>query len=382
MIATPAIPSLVAEPLAAAAVDLAERGAPDRVVRAGMRAAIGRRLATERRRDPMERVRWLEEWSRGPIALVPDQANEQHYEVPAAFFELILGPRLKYSSGLWAGGDDLAAAELAMLDLTIDRAGVADGMTVLDLGCGWGSISLRLAERFPSARVVAVSNSTSQGAFIADRARALGLDNLTHRVVDVNCLAATLGPGPGPGPGPGTGAGSKPGTGLIEPGRFDRVISVEMLEHVRNHRALLSTLATLLAPGGEVYVHVFAHRELYWPFEDDGAANWMTRYFFSGGIMPSADLFERITATDEVGLWAVDRRWFNGTHYANTLDAWLDRIDANRDRVHSVLRPVYGPDTDRWIQRWRMFMMACSELFGYDGGDEWGVVHTRLSRNL
>lgn len=353
------------ERLAGAAIGAAERGVSDAVVRAGMRAAIGHRLASERSRSDAERDAWLDDWANGAIALVPDEANRQHYEVPPGFFELILGSRLKYSSCLWELGDptdSLDAAELRMLDLTIDGVGVsqpagpASGMRVLDLGCGWGSLSLRLAERLPTVSVLAVSNSAPQGDFIRARAEAAGLDNVEHRVVDVNDVGAAL-------------AGQ----------RFDRVVSVEMLEHVRNHRRLFSEVAELLVPGGALYLHVFAHRDLFWPFDDDGQANWMARHFFSGGVMPSRRLFAQVLGDD--GPLRVERdRWFNGEHYALTLDAWLDRLDTERDAVAAVLTPVYGADTERWIQRWRMFLMACSELFGYADGTEWGVSHQLLRR--
>lgn len=347
----------LAQLVAAGGIEAAERGAPDRLVRAGMRATIARRLAAEQGRSEDERRRWLDTWSRGPVALVPDEANRQHYEVPAAFFELILGPRLKYSAGLWEPGDDLPRAELRMLDRTIDQAGVADAMRVLDLGCGWGSISLRVAERFPAATVIAASNSASQGQFIADRARVAGLENIEHQVVDVNGLDRA---------------------GLAADGRFDCIISVEMLEHVRNHRQLLRWVADLLNDDGRFYVHVFAHRDRFYPFEDEGSANWMTRFFFSGGVMPSAELLPRITAEHDTGLVVDGTWWFPGRHYARTLDAWLHRLDADRDRAEAVLRPVYEADARPWIQRWRMFLMACSELFGFDGGDQWGVVHHRM----
>ncbi len=352
-----------------AGIGLAERGAPDRLVRSAMRASVGRRLRAEVRRSTIDRARWRRDWADGPIALVPDEANRQHYEVPPEFFELMLGPRLKYSSALWdtrGDTDTLAVAEERMLDLTIDQAGVTEGMRVLDLGCGWGSLSLRIAERFPSAQVVAVSNSKPQGEFIRGRAASWpggALDNVEHRVVDVNALA---------------------GLDLGEP--FDRIVTVEMLEHVRNHRRLFGELATLLRPGGAVYLHVFAHRNRFWPFSDEGSANWMARHFFTGGIMPSHDLFSEILDPDswagdgEPPLQVTERWWFNGTHYARTLDAWLDRLDADRGAARDVLRPVYGDGTDRWVQRWRMFLMACSELFGYADGSEWGVSHQLLTR--
>ncbi|MDH4278835.1 MAG: cyclopropane-fatty-acyl-phospholipid synthase family protein [Acidimicrobiia bacterium] len=358
----------VKERMVRVGIGLAERRAPDRLVRRAMRAAVERRLAAEIGRPAIDRARWRREWADGPIALVPDEANRQHYDVPPEFFELILGPRLKYSSALWETGtnDTLAQAEERMLDLTITQAGITDGMRILDLGCGWGSLSLRIAERFPAAQVVAISNSKPQGDFIRGRAASWPggpLVNIEHRVVDVNALAdADFGD------------------------RFDRIVTVEMLEHVRNHRRLFGELAELLHPDGALYLHVFAHRNLFWPFTDEGSVNWMARYFFTGGIMPSHDLFGEIL--DPIG-WdgvggpplEVNRRWwFNGTYYARTLDAWLARLDANRAAVVDVLRPVYGTDTDVWVQRWRMFLMACSELFDYADGSEWGVSHQLLTR--
>ncbi len=359
-------------------LELAERRAPDRLIRLAMRAAVNRRLATEDGRPSTDRARWLSEWSQGPIALVPDEANRQHYEVPPEFFELILGPRLKYSSALWDvgdGNDTLAAAEERMLDLTITQAGITDGMRVLDLGCGWGSLSLRIAERFPSTTVVAVSNSKPQGEFIRRRAADHGdgpLHSIEHRVADVNALDRA---GLDAAVGGGAGAG------------FDRIVTVEMLEHVRNHQRLFGQLARLLSEDGALYLHVFAHRNLFWPFTDDGAASWMARHFFTGGLMPSHDLFDEILSdenSESVGgpRLRVDRQWwFNGTHYARTLDAWLALLDRNHEAVRETLLPVYGADTDRWVQRWRMFMMACSELFGYAEGTEWGVSHQLLVRS-
>ncbi|MDH3302882.1 MAG: cyclopropane-fatty-acyl-phospholipid synthase family protein [Acidimicrobiia bacterium] len=356
------------ERMVRAGIGLAERRAPDRLVRWAMRSAVDRRLAAEIGRPAIDRVRWRREWAEGPIALVPDEANRQHYEVPPRFFELILGPRLKYSSALWETGTDdtLAQAEERMLDVTITQAGITDGMRILDLGCGWGSLSLRIAERFPAAQVVAISNSKPQGEFIRGRAASWPggpLVNIEHRVVDVNTLAD------------------------VDFGdRFDRIVTVEMLEHVRNHRRLFAELAELLRPDGALYLHAFAHRNLFWPFTDEGSANWMARYFFTGGIMPSHDLFGEILDSrswDGHGgppLQVVRRWWFDGTHYERTLDAWLDRLDDDRNTVTDVLRPVYGDDTEVWVQRWRMFLMACSELFGYHDGSEWGVSHQLLTR--
>ncbi len=332
--------------LVGAAIALAERGAPDGAIRWGMRKGIEGRLAEEMARAEAERDGWLAEWHRGPIALVPERANDQHYEVPAAFFEAVLGPRLKYSSGLWpTPGTDLAGSEEAMLEESCRAAGIEDGMAILDLGCGWGSLALFVAERYPACTVTAVSNSTSQGRYIADRAARHGLDNVRHRVVDVNRLELD--------------------------GRFDRVVSVEMFEHVRNHPALLTSLDRLVEPGGAVFVHVFAHRLYFWPFEDRGAGDWMARTFFSGGIMPSHDLFTRFASPFRV----TASTWHSGLHYQRTLDAWLDRIDAAPRAVAATL--AGSPQT---VRQWRMFMMACSELFGYADGVEWGVSHHLMIR--
>ena len=294
----------------------------------------------------------LEKWHHGPIALVPDLANAQHYEVPSSFFELVLGPRLKYSSCLWESPDtDLESAEEAMLAVTAERAGIQDGMRVLDLGCGWGSLSLWIAEHFPAASVVAVSNSQSQGQLIREYAQRRGLGNVEHHVVDVNDLQLQ--------------------------GSFDAVVSVEMLEHIRNHPALLDRLATAATPGATLFVHVFAHRKLFWEFTDRGPGDWMARYFFSGGIMPSHARMGELFAP-----FSIDESWWiNGTHYERTLNAWLDRLDANRDSVTGVLRPVYGDDTSVWMQRWRMFFMASAEFFGYGNGDVNGVSHHLVRLN-
>lgn len=306
-----------------------------------MRKGIEGRLAEEMARPEADRRVWLAEWHRGPIALVPERANDQHYEVPSAFFEAVLGPRLKYSCGLWpTPTTDLAASEEAMLEETCRAAGLEDGMTVLDLGCGWGSLSLFVAERYPGCKVTAISNSASQGRFIGERAERAGLGNVEHHVVDVNRLAVD--------------------------GRFDRVMSVEMFEHVRNHPALLERVHSMVEPGGALFVHVFAHRLHFWPFEDRGAGDWMARTFFSGGIMPAHDLFTGFESPFRL----VSSMWHPGFHYQRTLDSWLDRIDAAPAAVKATL--AGSPQS---VQQWRMFMMACSELFGYGGGSEWGVSH-------
>jgi cyclopropane-fatty-acyl-phospholipid synthase len=340
-------------------MSLAESGrVPDALVRIGIRRLLRRRLREVVQADceagEEARGAFRAQLRVGPVALVPDLANQQHYEVTPAFFEQVLGPRLKYSCGLWRDGvSDLAAADEAMLALTCERAEMADGMRVLDLGCGWGSLSLWLAEHYPGCRVLAVSNSKPQREFILGRCSRLGLDNVEVMTADVNHFAPEQ--------------------------RFDRVLSVEMFEHVRNHELLLARIAGWLEPDGKLFVHHFAHREYAYPYETEGEDDWMGRHFFSGGIMPSDDLllhFQR----DLV----VERNWrVNGVHYQKTCEAWLARQDACREALLPILADVYGAQqAHRWFQRWRIFFLACSELFGYGEGNEWWVTHVRMAPRL
>ncbi|MDJ0868606.1 MAG: cyclopropane-fatty-acyl-phospholipid synthase family protein [Myxococcota bacterium] len=333
---------------------LAERGLlPDALVRFGIRRMLAERLR-QYGGDPeavrAARLEFAEACRKSPIALVPEQANEQHYEVPASFFEHVLGPHLKYSCALWDGdSDSLGYAEARMLERTCERAGLADGMSVLDLGCGWGSLSLYAAERFPAAQIRAVSNSCSQRAWIEARAAARGLHNLRVTTADVN---------------------------HFEPSeRFDRVVSVEMFEHVRNHEALLARIAGWLAPGGRLLAHHFCHRQMAYPYETEGAGNWMGRHFFSGGMMPSEDWLSHFDFD-----LVVEAQWrVPGGHYARTSEAWLERLDARRDAVLPILASTYGSDAGRWLQRWRLFFLGCAELFAAGGGSEWFVTHVRLA---
>ena len=341
------------------AIDLCERGLiPDPLARFGMRRLMARRLADESAGDARGRyqalVRSLRE---SPVAIHTQAANAQHYEVPAEFFRLHLGPRLKYSCCLYGPrAQTLAQAEEAMLQLYVERAGLADGQRILDLGCGWGSLSLWLAERFPRAQVVGLSNSHGQRGFIEARAAQRGLSNL--RVVTGNVVEFDF-------PAHGVEAG------------FDRVVSIEMFEHMRNYAALLAKVSRWLAPGGALFVHIFAHRALAYPFEVKDGSDWMSRHFFTGGLMPSKDLLTEFQ--DDLRL---DRQWWvDGTHYERTANDWLAGMDAQRERILEVFRAGYGAqDAARWVQRWRMFYMAVAELFGYRGGAEWGVGHYRFER--
>ncbi len=321
---------------------------PDPVVRRAIRVNCARRLARERRGGEARRQAFLAELGRSRIAERVEKPNEQHYELPVDFFRLVLGPRLKYSCCHWpAGVSSLAQAEEAMLALTCERAEVEDGMELLDLGCGWGSLTFWLAERHPSSRVLAVSNSRTQQAFVREQAFARGLVNVETRLADVS---------------------------TFEPERrFDRVLSVEMLEHARNYEELLGRIAGWLEPGGKLFVHVFSHREHAYAFE----SGWMARNFFTAGTMPSHDLLPSLAR----GL-ALEADWvLDGTHYERTAEAWLERLDAARDAVLPVLARTYGrDDARRRLSMWRVFFMACAELFGYRSGREWMVSHYRFAR--
>ena len=309
---------------------------PEPVLRLGIRANLAARLRRERARGQVERERFRAELLGAPIAVVPAKPNEQHYDVPAEFFELVLGPRLKYSSGYWpAGVETLAEAEEAMLALTCERARIEDGQAILDLGCGWGSFTLYAAERFPEARITAVSNSHSQRRWIEAHAPA----NVEVITADVNQLVLER--------------------------RFDRIVSVEMFEHMRNYEVLMERLAALLDGNGLLFVHLFCHRELAYPYDD----GWMARRFFTGGTMPSADLLPSF----DRDLRLVERSLVDGTHYARTAEAWLARLRAHEDEIADRFGRAFLAD-------WRVFFLACAELWGYRGGTEWLVAHYLFAR--
>jgi len=326
------------------ALALAERGLlPEPVVRWGIRRLLAQRLRQIGGPDPTLAA----ELTQGPIALVPDAANPQHYEMPPAFFQLVLGSHLKYSSAFWSDAvASLDEAELVMLEVVGSRAQLADGQRVLELGCGWGSLTLWMAQRYPNSRIVAVSNSAAQREFIIARAPA----NVAVITADLNTFRPE--------------------------GRFDRVLSIEMFEHMRNWRELVHRISGWLEPGGKLFVHVFCHRRVAYRLETDGASNWLGRYFFTGGLMPSLDLLPRLQAP-----LVLEKTWeVDGTHYARTAEAWASNLRRRNSEAIAALAPAYGADAAMWVRRWWLCFIACAELFGFRGGTEWLVGHYRLRK--
>lgn len=341
-------------------INLAEKGyVPDPLIAYGIR-----RLCKTRRLDQIPQGEafkryekgLLKQLSKGPIAVHTREANEQHYEVPPAFFELVLGPRLKYSSCYFADvTTSLKEAEELMLKLTCKRAHLKDGDRILELGCGWGSLTLWMAEHYPNSKITALSNSADQRRFIEARLKMLGNSNVEVVTCDVNDFVFT--------------------------DQVDRIVSVEMFEHMRNYKELFHRVSRWLKPNGTAFVHVFCHKKYAYLFEVDGGetgqVDWLSRYFFTGGVMPSDHLFRFF---DE-DLKVVDQWRVRGTHYEETSRCWLRNLDANKQEVLEIFTPLYGEaEAERWFHRWRLFFHACAELFGYRGGREWFVGHYLFER--
>ena len=339
------------------AIELAERGLlPDGLIRRGIRGLNKKRLRledlgnTEKQLQALER--FADELRNSPVALQVHKPKEQHYELPPAFFENVLGKWMKYSSCYWPQGvNTLDSAEEAMLALSCDRAQLEDGMEILELGSGWGSLARWIAEKYPNSHVTTVSNSAPQGERINATCAASGHDNVEVIRADMNEFAI---------------------------GRtFDRVVSVEMFEHMRNWEELLARISSWLKPGGKFFLHIFTHRKFAYVFEEEGADNWLGRHFFTAGLMPSHDLLFHFQKD-----LTVEEHWqMNGMHYKKTADCWLKNLDQRRETILPILAETYGQSQVKpWLQRWRIFFLACSELWGYRNGEEWMVSHYRLKK--
>jgi cyclopropane-fatty-acyl-phospholipid synthase len=322
---------------------------PDPVTRFGVDFLVGRtrrKLASQ----PSREAQFARTMADHPIAEYTDLANTQHYELPPDFFALTLGPRRKYSSCFYpTGTETLAEAEVLALEETAAHAGLADGQTILELGCGWGSLTLFMAERFPNAQIVAVSNSAPQRQYIEAQLRSTDRRNVTVITADMNDFAPPH-------------------------ARFDRVVSVEMFEHMANWQTLLERVRGWLRPDGRLFLHVFTHRSQPYRFDPDDPADWIAQHFFTGGIMPSHGLVAQFPE-----IFALEAEWrWSGVHYQRTAQDWLANFDANLPQIDRVLTSVYGPDAKLWRRRWRLFYLATAGLFGHADGKEWGVSHYLL----
>lgn len=325
-----------------------ERGLiPDFLIRTGIRKLIRQRKIEIKKNYLYHREGILNQLESTAIAIHTDKANEQHYEVPSEFFTWVLGKNLKYSCALYEQGvQGLDQAENIMLELYCQRAQIKDGMDILELGCGWGSLTLYLAKKYPHSKITAISNSKGQKDFILNRCQQLAINNVEIITTDINYFKTSA--------------------------QYDRIVSIEMFEHMRNYKGLFALMHSWLKSDGKVFIHIFCHRNATYFFETDGDHNWMGRYFFTGGIMPSFDLFERVQNS-----LTLKQKWkVNGINYQATSEQWFKNMDLNRREIMPILAKTYGAkEANRWFIRWKMFFAACAELFGHEQGEEWFVGH-------
>lgn len=328
---------------------------PDALIRFGIRQRLAKTLVKVRSSNCEQRqanlIQHIQGLNQSPLAIATAEANEQHYELPTAFFQACLGPHLKYSSGYWLDQEsstDIESSEARMLELTATRAQLEDGQRILELGCGWGSLTLWMAEHYPQAKITAISNSATQREYIEAQLQKRGFNNVTVKTVNMIDYQ---------------GEGDSV---------FDRVVSVEMFEHMKNYQLLLERISGWLKPTGQLFVHIFTHKDTSYHYEIEDENDWMSRYFFTGGQMPSDDLLhyyqEHLTLANH---WQV-----SGTHYEKTSNAWLERMDADKEQLYPLIEKTYGNDQAlKWWVYWRVFYMACAELWAYKKGEEWFVSH-------
>lgn len=323
---------------------------PDILIRSGIQQLCSRTATRLAAGDALTDAAFAQEMAARAVAEHTDAANAQHYEVPAAFFALVLGPNRKYSSCFYKEPEStLQEAEEEALRQTVEHADLADGQSILELGCGWGSLSLSMARQFPNAQITAVSNSNSQRAYIESEAVSRGITNLRVITQDMNVFRPHQ--------------------------KFDRIVSVEMFEHMMNWRELMTRVRSWLANDGRFFMHIFTHRSGTYLFDRADKEDWIAQHFFTGGVMPSHHLIRQYQ-----DIFDVEKEWrWSGTHYARTARDWLGNFDRNRDEIERILRPVYGRNTSLWMRRWRWFFLATAGLFGYADGSEWGVSHYRMT---
>lgn len=329
---------------------------PDPIIRFGIKKLLKNRIDEISSKDvekkDQDRLRLIHELQTGPIAIQTDLANDQHYQLPPDFFKLALGPNLKYSCAYFdQKTQHLGEAEMAMLEITCQRAELIDGQDILELGCGWGSLTLYMAKKFPNSKIKAISNAANQRQYIEAEVKKHNLNNvevITQNVINFETAD-----------------------------RFDRVVSVEMFEHMRNHQILINRIATWLKENGKLFIHIFVHRDVTYKFEVKDETDWMSKYFFSGGIMPSEHYLYYLKLD-----LSLTKHWrVSGTHYAKTSRAWLKNMDAQIDEVKKIFSKHYGKENaERWINYWRVFFMSCEELWNYNDGTEWFVSHYLLEK--